>query len=74
MFWTRERSLSGYVTTILVQRELFQTAQERGMENVIMDFVKEWRYLFQRTVQPQFLPSGWSLDSPVRCDSRSSSN
>jgi hypothetical protein len=58
----------------LLERELLQTAQERGMENVIMDFVKEWRYLFQRTVQPQFLPSGWSLDSPVRCDSRSSSN
>ncbi|GAX11483.1 hypothetical protein FisN_22Lh168 [Fistulifera solaris] len=58
----------------LLERELFQAARERGMDSVIMDFVKEWRCLFLRTVQPQFLPPGWSLDTPVRCESRSSSN
>lgn len=55
----------------LVQRKLLRDASERAMDDVIMDFVKEWRYLFHRTVQPKFLPSGWAIDSPVRCESRS---
>lgn len=55
----------------LVERKLLQDAKERDMNDVIMDFVKEWRSLFHRTLQPLFLPSGWAIDSPVRCESRS---
>lgn len=54
----------------LVERHLVQDAKERGMEYVVKNFVKEWRVLFQRTLEPQFLPSGWDIDSPVRCESR----
>lgn len=55
----------------LVERGLLRDAKERDMDDVIMGFVKEWRCLFQRTLQPQFLPLGWAVDSPVRCESRS---
>jgi hypothetical protein len=33
-------------------------------------FVREWRSFFFDTMQPQFLPTGWSVDSPVQCDTR----
>ena len=55
----------------LVERKLLRDAKEREMDDVILDFVKEWRSLFHRTLQPQFLPSGWAIDCPVRCESRS---
>lgn len=32
------------------------------------EFVRDWRRLFVTTMHPQYLPPGWSVDSPVRCD------
>jgi hypothetical protein len=34
----------------------------------IAQFVRDWRLHFLQTMQPKFLPIGWSVDSPVQCD------
>jgi hypothetical protein len=39
-------------------------------DEAMADFVREWRSFFFDSMQPQFLPTGWSVDSPVVCDSR----
>jgi hypothetical protein len=39
-------------------------------DGAMADFVREWRSFFFDSMQPQFLPTGWSVDSPVVCDSR----
>jgi hypothetical protein len=31
----------------------------------VEQFIKDWRRHFIDTVQPRFLPQGWSIDSPV---------
>ena len=31
----------------------------------IEEFIKEWRHQFVDTLQPRFLPEGWSIDAPV---------
>jgi hypothetical protein len=36
----------------------------------IAQFVRDWRLHFLQTMQPRFLPVGWSVDSPVQCDDR----
>jgi len=41
---------------------------ESGEEGV-SDFVKGWRRHFLDTVQPQYMPFGWSVDNSVACDS-----
>lgn len=35
------------------------------------DFVRDWRCHFVEHMQPQHLPKGWSIDSPVTCADRS---
>jgi hypothetical protein len=37
-------------------------------DEAMADFVREWRSFFFESMQPQFLPTGWSVDSPVVCD------
>lgn len=39
-------------------------------DNIILiaAFVREWRAHFLDTMQPQYLPAGWSIESPVQCD------
>jgi hypothetical protein len=40
-----------------------------GMDDhAIEEFVRQWRRLFIDTLQPQFLPIGWSIDNPVTND------
>ncbi len=36
----------------------------------ITDFILDWRHFFVEHMQPQYLPIGWSIDSPVVSDSR----
>jgi hypothetical protein len=43
-------------------------------DEAIATFVREWRSFFFETMQPQFLPTGWSVESPVQCDSRKSTS
>jgi len=40
----------------------------------MIEFIQSWRKHFQEKMQPQHLPVGWSVDSPVQCDMRSSSS
>jgi hypothetical protein len=35
----------------------------------IEDFVKDWRQHFLDSMEPQFLPAGWDVDSSVHCQS-----
>lgn len=35
-------------------------------EATIRNFIMDWRQHFIETMQPRFLPEGWSIDSPVR--------
>lgn len=39
-------------------------------DEAMADFVREWRSFFFDSMQPLFLPTGWSVDSPVQCDTR----
>jgi hypothetical protein len=34
-------------------------------DDEVEQFIKDWRRHFIDTVQPRFLPQGWSIDSPV---------
>jgi hypothetical protein len=55
----------------LVVIELLQSNNDdNDNDQAIRDFVMEWRQHFVDTLQPQFLPAGWSVDSPVQCDIR----
>ena len=36
----------------------------------LTDFIKGWRQFFLDTMNPRFMPEGWSVNNPVRCDSR----
>jgi hypothetical protein len=31
-------------------------------------FVRDWRLHFVTSMQPRYMPRGWSVDHPVRCD------
>jgi exonuclease 3'-5' domain-containing protein 2 len=35
----------------------------------VSEFIRSWRRLFLETLQPRYLPVGWSVDSPVENDS-----
>jgi hypothetical protein len=39
-------------------------------DELIETFVRDWRKDFLDVLQPRFLPTGWSVDSPVHCDYR----
>jgi hypothetical protein len=41
---------------------------------MIAQFVRDWRLHFLQIMQPKFLPVGWSVDSPVQCDDRSTND
>ena len=58
----------------------YSTGAERIMESLneqsdfdkaLANFIREWRRHFLETMQPGFLPYGWSIESPVTCDDRS---
>jgi hypothetical protein len=34
----------------------------------VTQFIKSWRQLFVETLQPRYLPTGWSVDSSVEND------
>ena len=36
----------------------------------IAGFIRDWRQHFCETHHPRYLPKGWSVESPVMCDSR----
>jgi hypothetical protein len=38
----------------------------------LVSFVQDWRAYFVETSNPRFLPTGWDVCSPVRCDGRGS--
>jgi hypothetical protein len=54
-----------YISGPTLVMESFNNDDEK-----MADFVREWRSFFFDSMQPQFLPTGWSVDSPVVCDSR----
>lgn len=37
-------------------------------DDKIAAFIRDWRTHFLETVQPRYLPTGWSVDSPFCCD------
>jgi hypothetical protein len=39
-------------------------------DDEVEQFIKDWRRHFIDTVQPRFLPQGWSIDSPVMSTTR----
>ncbi|KAL7566631.1 hypothetical protein ACA910_003466 [Epithemia clementina (nom. ined.)] len=39
-------------------------------ESKITHFIQAWRQHFVDTMHPRYLPTGWSVDSPVQCDAR----
>jgi hypothetical protein len=39
-----------------------------GRPDAIEEFVQDWRRHFLETMEPDFLPTGWSVDNPVQCD------
>eukprot|EP00978_Attheya_sp_CCMP212_P049219 scaffold633585_cov63-Attheya_sp.AAC.1 len=39
-----------------------------GNETKMEAFIKDWRQHFLDTAQPRYLPTGWSIDSPVTCN------
>eukprot|EP00980_Cylindrotheca_fusiformis_P000910 scaffold241_cov89-Cylindrotheca_fusiformis.AAC.9 len=40
----------------------------QGDDEKIISFIRDWRVHFLETVQPRFLPIGWTVDSPFQCD------
>ena len=38
-------------------------------DDAIEKFVKDWRQYFVDTMEPQYLPTGWDVDSSVQCQS-----
>jgi hypothetical protein len=43
-------------------------AETLTSDEAIADFIRDWRDHFLATMQPRYLPKGWSVDSPVHCD------
>jgi cation-transporting P-type ATPase D len=42
--------------------------QDEPFCQCIERFVRDWRLHFVTSMQPRYLPRGWSIDHPVRCD------
>ena len=45
-------------------------AETLTSDEEIADFIRDWRKHFLITIQPRYLPKGWSVDSPVHSDYR----
>lgn len=39
-------------------------------EEALEEFIREWRRFFVDTMQPRYLPKGWDIQNPIRCDLR----
>jgi hypothetical protein len=50
----------------VIQQSLLRDQDDDEVEQ----FIKDWRRHFIDTVQPRFLPQGWSIDSPVMSTTR----
>lgn len=55
---------------VLVVRPLLEALEVTGSDRALADFVRDWRAFFVETSRPRYLPAGWSVDSPVMCDTR----
>ena len=56
----------------LVVQPLLDAYERDGHDQGLAAFVREWRTFFLQTMQPHYLPKGWSVDNPVHCDKRAS--
>ncbi|GKY93644.1 hypothetical protein MPSEU_000331800 [Mayamaea pseudoterrestris] len=53
------------------QRIMESLLAQPNTDEVLSAFIKDWRLHFVETMTPDYLPHGWSIDSPVKCDDRS---
>eukprot|EP00555_Chaetoceros_dichaeta_P014893 CAMPEP_0198253032 /NCGR_PEP_ID=MMETSP1447-20131203/3502_1 /TAXON_ID=420782 /ORGANISM="Chaetoceros dichaeta, Strain CCMP1751" /LENGTH=406 /DNA_ID=CAMNT_0043938521 /DNA_START=84 /DNA_END=1304 /DNA_ORIENTATION=+ len=56
-------------TNFVSSHQVVVSAIVESGEEGVSDFVKGWRRHFLDTVQPQYMPVGWSVDNSVACDS-----
>jgi hypothetical protein len=54
----------------LIAEEILYLHRDDERDEALASFVRDWRHFFVESMDPQYLPVGWSPKSPVKCDAR----